>query len=234
VIPSHIYGTVYEDVNQNGVYDPGTDIAVSGLSVVLDDGTIVTTSANGSYRFVQISPGSHKVRADLSHIPADMVLMQGDERTVAVIPRRENITNFRLLKAGRIKGRVTLPPTEGSTEDQPAPEIRIIARDEHDTISEVNGSFFIGDLAPGAYQVRVDESTVPVGLIATPAVITVTVKPGVTSQEIAFRLVVPQTPVIERQLPAQQAEELQQQSAPAVETKKTTHSIQRDITGAEE
>ncbi|MCU1285092.1 MAG: hypothetical protein JWO13_1442 [Acidobacteriales bacterium] len=233
VIPSHIYGTVYEDVNQNGSYDPGTDIAVSGLSVVLDDGTVTTTNANGAYRFAQLTPGSHKVRADLSRIPADMVLVEGDERTVAVIPRRENITNFRLLKAGRIKGRVSLPPAEGATEEQAAPEIRIFARDEHDAITEVNGSFFIGDLAPGSYQVQVDLSTVPAGFVATPKVITVMVKPGETSPEISFRLVVPHAPVIERQLPAQQAEDLQQQSAPATEIKKTTQN-NHGITGAEE
>jgi hypothetical protein len=162
-----------------------------------------------------------------------MVLVEGEERTVAVIPRRENITNFRLLKAGRIKGKVSIAATEGGGEDLPAPEVRILAREEHDAITEVNGSFFIGDLAPGSYQVQVDASTVPAVLIATPKVITVIVKPGETSPEISFRLVVPQAPVIERQLPAQQAEELHWQASPASDLKKTAQT-RSGITGNEE
>jgi len=40
-----------------------------------------------------------------------------------------------------------------------------------------------------------------------PASISVLVKPGETTPEVAFRLLVPEAPIIERQLPAQQAAE---------------------------
>ena len=52
-------GTVYEDVNANGVYDSGTDTAISGVTLVLT-GTDVgnhgitlttTTDASGNYTF---------------------------------------------------------------------------------------------------------------------------------------------------------------------------------------
>jgi len=142
VIPSHLTGTVYQDMNANGVFDPGVDVPISGLRVTLDDGTTATTDAHGTFHFSQVTAGSHVVRAEVSQIPADMVLTEGDERTLAIVPRRNNTTSFRLVKTGLIKGKVTFGESiMGGPEGAGVPEIRVIAKGEHDGISELNGSF---------------------------------------------------------------------------------------------
>ena len=51
-----IIGTVFDDLNQNGVQDPGEG-GVDGVEVRLSSGQIAYTDANGLYRFPRILPG---------------------------------------------------------------------------------------------------------------------------------------------------------------------------------
>src|SRR6185437_10854256 len=67
-----------------------------------------------------------------------------------------------------------------------------------DSFSEVDGRYLFGDLPPGQYQLRVDPTTLPPGMIAEPAVRTMPVKPGQTTDGADFRIV---RPVINRPAP---------------------------------
>jgi len=55
-----IYGTVFSDVNENGVHDIG-EAAIPGVTVTLDQVTTVTTNAHGGYTLSTTVPGPHTV-----------------------------------------------------------------------------------------------------------------------------------------------------------------------------
>ncbi|MEZ4683427.1 MAG: hypothetical protein R2932_55390 [Caldilineaceae bacterium] len=53
-----VEGTVYEDVNQNGVYDAGTDLPLNGVDLLITNGNGVTSTitTNGSGYFSKTVP----------------------------------------------------------------------------------------------------------------------------------------------------------------------------------
>ncbi len=57
---AHIYGTVFNDDNGNGLQDPG-ETGIPGVSVKLDDDIIRFTNDLGQYTFPVSDPGMHKV-----------------------------------------------------------------------------------------------------------------------------------------------------------------------------
>ena len=114
-----------------------------------------------------------------------------------MIPYNENIVNFRVVRAGRITGRV-------SYTDHPAADIRIIASGDRDTFSEFHGNFLLSDLPPGTYDLRVDPETVAQSYVSKPEVMRIEVKPGRASDNVQFQLVIPSRPVIEKSLPEEQ------------------------------
>lgn len=74
-IPGRILGTVFDDFDSDGVRDTG-EPGLSGFQVFIDtdkDGnldtgeTTVLTDKNGNYRFVNIDPGSYRVRVVLKN-----------------------------------------------------------------------------------------------------------------------------------------------------------------------
>lgn len=67
-----IEGRLYLDVNDNGIYDIGTDTDLAGLTVTLTDGTITRTmvsDAAGKYSFTGVPKGDWQVT--VSSVPAD-------------------------------------------------------------------------------------------------------------------------------------------------------------------
>ena len=57
-----IGGTVFNDLNQNGVFDSG-EPGIAGVTVYLNITTLATTDANGAYTFSGLSTGSYSVIA---------------------------------------------------------------------------------------------------------------------------------------------------------------------------
>jgi uncharacterized repeat protein (TIGR01451 family) len=72
VRPASLQGFVYQDVNQNGVRDVGTEPGITGVTIELtgtDDvnqvvslTTTLTVSPDGSYSFANLRPGTYQVR----------------------------------------------------------------------------------------------------------------------------------------------------------------------------
>lgn len=194
VVGARLSGRVYLDSDFNGAFDGKIDAPVRDISVWLDDEKLARTDAQGIFRFENVSTNAHKLRAALDGVPADLVFADLPERTTAVIPYNENVVNFRVVKAGRITGRVTYT-------DHPAADIRIIASGDRDTFSEFNGNFLLSDLPPGNYALRVDPESLPQSYISKPEVMRIEVKPGITTDSVQFQLVIPPRPVIEKSLP---------------------------------
>ena len=182
---------------------PALDTPIAEVPVWLDNQP-VKTDAEGQFRFDGVSPGAHTVRAELAGVPADFVFADIPERTIAVVPYRENTLYFRVAKAGRVMGTVTYldyssDPDKGV--ERPLPDVRIVAGSERDTFSEANGGFLLGDLTPGTYELRLDPASLPANYVPSPSVVTVNVAPGESLQNVQFKLIIPPRPVIERRLP---------------------------------
>jgi hypothetical protein len=196
-------GRVYLDSDADGKFDSAKDRAVSGVVVWLDDTASATTDEQGMYRFDQMEPGAHQIRSDIANVPADMTFAGAAERTVSLAPYRNNTQDLRLVKTGRVLGKVLyMDYTDPDNPvERPLPDARVIATDRLDTFSEVDGHFLLGDMPPGEYAFRLDPATVPSNYTAQQGVVSVTVKAGETVDGILFELVVPPKPVIQRTLP---------------------------------
>ncbi len=67
--PAAVSGTVHIDTNNNGIYEPGTDVPIENVSITLtgtnDLGNPVnlstTTNASGFYEFTNLRPGSYTI-----------------------------------------------------------------------------------------------------------------------------------------------------------------------------
>jgi hypothetical protein len=63
-VTASLAGTVFSDVNRNGIYDAG-DAPLGGVPVTLQDGhgstTVTTTATNGTYRFMDLAAGAYAV-----------------------------------------------------------------------------------------------------------------------------------------------------------------------------
>ena len=77
-----ISGFVYNDLNENGIFDAGTDVAIEGANVFVDEnenlifdaGTencFATTDANGNFLIAAVDPGVVSLRIDLAGLDAD-------------------------------------------------------------------------------------------------------------------------------------------------------------------
>jgi hypothetical protein len=200
-----ILGRVYVDSNHNGIFDDG-DRGVADTEVWLDQGTVTRTDGQGVYRFDAIEPGGHSVRAEISGIPAGFVFAGSGQSTIAAIPNRENRADFRVIRTGHIEGRVTYLDYSADADnpkESPFPDARIVVTGDGDTYTEANGSFTLGDLPPGRYELRIDPATLPAGYVSQPVSTTVIVEPGAHPPVVRFKLVVPPKPVIEIKGPDQ-------------------------------
>jgi hypothetical protein len=207
VAQASLEGRVYVDSNENNKWDAGSDVAMPGITVWLDEQTSTVTDATGLYRFDHLKSGTHAVKADLSEVPADMVFADSGERRIAVLPFKNNVQNFPIVRTGAASGKVTY--IDDSDPDNPVrkplPEARVIADSEHDTYSDADGNIIIGSLRPGAYELRVDAETVPDGYVATVTPRIIQVKAGETLRGVQIDLSIPPKPTITRDLPKQQS-----------------------------
>ncbi|MFH1573512.1 MAG: hypothetical protein ABIG68_05980, partial [Acidobacteriota bacterium] len=204
IIPSPLTGRVYLDADFNGSYDPAVDRPIRDIRVWLDDADCAVTDGQGIFRFDRVGPGAHRITAGLDGVPADMVFAGTADRTIAVIPHRNNTLDFGIVRTGRISGKVTYLDYSMNPEEpveRPLPDARIVAGSSRDAYSEANGRFLLGDLSPGTYQLKLDPSTLPGGYVPNPATQTVEVPSGDTVADVSFLLVFPPKPVIERVLP---------------------------------
>ncbi|MDD5552882.1 MAG: SdrD B-like domain-containing protein [Candidatus Omnitrophica bacterium] len=65
---SEIYGFIFEDKNENGVYDKG-ELGVRGVVMKLEDNTAKVTDKNGRYSFSSVKTGKHILSLDLNSLP---------------------------------------------------------------------------------------------------------------------------------------------------------------------
>lgn len=159
-----VSGRVYQDVDLNGRYDPGTDKPQADVKVRIDGNRYVVSDQNGLYRFDAVSSGEHKVYLDLLSVRADLTVLDGDSKNMALSAGRDSVFEFRLVRTGRITGRAWLDTNENGKFDEgetPLADVRVTTASGRDTLTDSDGYFTIGDLPPGEHVVLLDEKTVP-------------------------------------------------------------------------
>ncbi|HET9220075.1 MAG TPA: hypothetical protein VFR18_24060 [Terriglobia bacterium] len=200
-------GRVFLDTDGDNVFDPETEIPMPGITVWLDEQVSAVTDAAGMFRFDRMKAGTHGVRADLAEVPADMIFSDSGERRVALLPFRENVQNFAIVRTGSLTGKVTY--LDHSDPEKPVQkslgDARVIADSDHDTYSDIGGNITIGSLKPGSYQLKVDPETVPEGYVASVEPPRILIRAGEVVRGVQIRLALQPRSTIITDLPKQQS-----------------------------
>ena len=186
---STLLGRVYIDSNLNNRFDAQTDLASAGITVMLDSTQTTVTDAQGNYRFSHVPPGAHTVSISLYDVRADVIPSNSASHTVLLSPRRIVTSDFRLVKSGRIQGRIWQDLNGNGKYDEGEPgigNVRIVITGGHDTYSDSDGTFIMGDLPAGEQTIFLDQRTLPSELIIAATQQQVDVKAGQSTDGVTF------------------------------------------------
>ncbi|MGB9835382.1 MAG: hypothetical protein ACPLRX_01425 [Candidatus Saccharicenans sp.] len=171
-------GLVFSDSNFNGVYDSG-EKTLSGVEVVLEDGSRAVSNAKGKFIFPRVVEGLHTLEVDLRQIPAEFYLLAPEKQNIVVARRRVYHINLPLVEAANLRGKVFLDVNRNGVydgDDQVLKDILIILKpdltgssalaeklplSEMNTYTDEKGQFSFENILPGSYELSVDEETIP-------------------------------------------------------------------------
>ena len=182
-----ISGTKFNDLNGNGVRDPG-EPGLAGITVfldtngngVLDPGEVsTTTDANGNYTFTNLAPGTYRVREvepagsiQTTANPADIVVTSGAVVS-GVLFGNFQLASISGLKFNDLNGNGVRDPGEpglaGITVFLDTNNNGILDPGEVSTTTDANGNYTFTNLAPGTYRVREVEPAGSMQTTANPA-----------------------------------------------------------------
>jgi hypothetical protein len=187
------YGRVYQDVNLNGKYDPGSDRPQANVQVRVDGSRYITTDENGLFRIDAVHVGDHLVNLDLLSVRADLTMLDGAQQTVTLLAGRDSIVDFRLVRTGRLAGLVWFDANGNNRldmDEHPLADVRIVLGSGRDTLTDENGVFTIGDLPPGDHVVLIDEKTLPENTKSMAGSLTVKVQAGSETGDVSLPVIV--------------------------------------------
>lgn len=162
-------GRVYQDVDQNGRFDAGVDLPQANVRVRVDGNRYVLSNSNGEYEFTSVSAGDHRVYVDLLSVRADLTLLGEAGQDTKLSPQTSMVHDFRLVRTGRISGRVWADTNENGKFDDgetPLSDVRIVTSSGRDTLTDNDGYFTLADIVPGEYTILIDEKTLPEKTVA--------------------------------------------------------------------
>jgi hypothetical protein len=186
-----VAGRVYQDLDLNGRFDPETDRPQANVKVRVDGSRYVVSDINGKFRIDNVMRGAHNVYLDLLSVRADLTLLDGGHQEIELDTKHDAIVDFRLVRTGRVSGIVWLDVNENGhidKDEQPLADIRIVTGSGRDTLTDANGFFLIGDLAPGEHITFLDEKTLPAQTKSTAGSVTVKIVAG-SETELSFPVV---------------------------------------------
>jgi len=92
-----IIGKVFEDLNENGWQDKG-EPGFSGINIVMEDGTIVTTDPDGNYSIPGVEAGYHVLTLDEKTLPQDYQVLGVVSKFVKVPEYGTAKLNFTIIR----------------------------------------------------------------------------------------------------------------------------------------
>jgi hypothetical protein len=159
-----VSGRVYQDLNFNGRFDPEVDQPQSNVRVRVDGNLSVTTDRDGFYHIASAPAGEHTVALDLLSVRADLTILGEESRAVSLAGGFNTVVDFRTARTGRVAGSVWLDLDNDGIQDageQPLADVRVVTSTGRDTLTDEQGQFVVGDLAPGLHVLVVDIKTLP-------------------------------------------------------------------------
>ncbi|HEV7646046.1 MAG TPA: hypothetical protein VGO50_19070 [Pyrinomonadaceae bacterium] len=182
-----VSGRVYQDVDLNGRFDPGIDKPQAEVKVQVDGNRYVMSDENGMYSIDDIPTGDHRVYLDLLSVRADLTFLDAETKNVNLQSGRASVSDFRLVRTGRISGRVWLDANENGKLDEGETllvDVRVVTASGRDTLTDNDGYFSIGDLPPGDHVVLIDEKTLPEKTMAELKPVAIRTLPGLETADI--------------------------------------------------
>jgi len=159
-----IEGTVYLDLNCNGHRDPG-EPGVADIAVMVDDAQRAVTNRNGNF-YIPMREGKELVAVslDINSLPAIYTPSQGLQKAHLEEASFTSV-NLGVCVLGAVSGTVKL--MDNGTFAQNLSGVRVTLAQEgkeselKDSITAYDGSFYIGQIKPGDYLLKIDMSAVP-------------------------------------------------------------------------
>ncbi|MEQ1605451.1 MAG: hypothetical protein ABL999_11350 [Pyrinomonadaceae bacterium] len=198
-----VSGRVYQDVDQNGKFDPSIDKPQADVKVRVDGNRYVVSDGNGIYAFESVTSGDHTVYLDLLSVRADLTLLSNAAGSTKLLPGHTANQDFRLVRTGRISGRVWLDTNENGKFDEgetPLADIRVVTSSGRDTLTDADGNFTIADLPPGEHTFLLDEKTLPEKTMAGSKPLAVQAFAGRETSDIALTVIM--IPATVKQFPS--------------------------------
>ncbi|MEQ1924248.1 MAG: SdrD B-like domain-containing protein, partial [Pyrinomonadaceae bacterium] len=187
-----VSGRVYQDVNMNGRFDAEVDKPQVDVKVQVDGNRYVVSDAAGQYSFGSVLAGDHKVSLDLLSVRADLTLLSGGEQAAALKAGSSSTVDFRLVRTGRLRGRVWLDANENGKFDdgeKPLADVRVVTASGRDTLTDADGYYIIGDLAPGEHVILIDEKTLPEKTRSAAGSLSMQVFPGRETSDVTLAVI---------------------------------------------
>jgi len=184
-----IQGRVFLDYNANARPDPG-EPGLEGVKVRVSRTLTATTDSRGYYLLPGLrSGGEVRVALDLETVPATYTPTHGTQR-VFVRPRSLTEANLGLAPANWVSGMVRAPDSQGKF--VPLAGVRVSLADRQrrtlvtDSITASDGTYYLGNVLPGQYVLRVDAETLPRGYTVAEPTRSLDVLPKEEPQDLAM------------------------------------------------
>jgi uncharacterized repeat protein (TIGR01451 family)/fimbrial isopeptide formation D2 family protein len=168
-------GTVWNDVNGDGVMDPG-EVGISGVSVVVTwdgpDGPVVmvmVSSGDGSWALPNLPPGDYTVELDESTVPAGMSPTTPIDAAVTLPVGGTAVVDIGLAEVVTLGSTVWIDLNGDGVPDTDEDGIPGVTVNLLDTdgalvatvVTDAGGNYLFTDLVPGTYVVSIDGNTIP-------------------------------------------------------------------------
>lgn len=170
---------IWHDLDANGADDDGpyTDAWLDAVTVELIDPVTngvaaTTTTIDGLYSFAGVAPGTYVVSVNESTVPATYSSTTGNNPATVTVESDQLVDTvdfgYAALSGGSIGNEIFDDLNGDGDRDAGEPGIVLTvelwtAGSMVDTRTTTGGGYVFGNLAPGTYEVRVVESTIPAG-----------------------------------------------------------------------
>ena len=171
-----VQGRVFADLDGDGEDDAG-EPGVGGVTIKLDNGKIVTTDADGRFRFNRVKPRLLTVALASGELGKSFVASTPTERQIDIAARQRVAVNFGVSNYGFVAGRVYNDIGRKAADGAAAMGngigdvvVRLRRLTESKNVeaqaiqthrTNLGGTYEFPRLSPGEYVLEIDESTLP-------------------------------------------------------------------------
>lgn len=153
-----------EQAISNRIVLPSThERGLANVRIHLGNYTIMTDE-KGYFEFPSLTNGIHTVRVEYSDLPSYLTSITPEKVDIKVESGKETNFNFVLAYFGEVKGKIKLAnePLVKPEEEPELQDIRVyLEGTDVETLTNIDGSFVLGDVKPGKYKLKVDPDFLP-------------------------------------------------------------------------